>query len=116
MIKYVIDVIRFMKKYPLSADGRFIVWLRNCLYLNWQKPWKWNLDIYWLWKQVERSRRMKERTLEGMLGFADGYNLCFKQFCEYLNKYDSAEAVQKMTIIKSFVDNVVLTEQTERSE
>lgn len=59
---------------------------------------------------------MKERTLDGMLGFADGYNLCFKQFCEYLNKYDSNEAVQKMTIIKSFVDNVVLTEQMERSE
>lgn len=57
MIKYMIDVIRFMKKYPLSTDGRFIVWLRNCLYLNWQKPWKWNLDIYWLWKQIERSRR-----------------------------------------------------------
>lgn len=59
---------------------------------------------------------MKERTLDGMLGFADGYNLCFKQFCEYMNKYDSDEAIQKMTIIKSAVDNVVLTEQTERSE
>lgn len=59
---------------------------------------------------------MKERTLDGMLGFADGYNLCFKQFCEYLKKYDSDEAVQKMTIIKSSVDNVILTEQTERSE
>lgn len=57
MIKYMIDVIKHIKKYPLSANGRFIVWLRNCLYLNWQKPWKWNLDIYWLWKQVERSRR-----------------------------------------------------------
>lgn len=62
MIKYVIDVIRFMKKYPLSTDGRFIVWLRNCLYLNWQKPWKWNVDIYWLWKQIERSRRMKYKA------------------------------------------------------
>ena len=59
---------------------------------------------------------MKERTLDGMLGFADGYNLCFKQFCEYLNKYDSDEAIQKMAIIKSAVDNTVLTEQTERSE
>ena len=59
---------------------------------------------------------MKERTLDGMLGFADGYNLCFKQFCEYLKKYDSDEAIQKMTIIKSAVDNVVLTEQTKRSE
>ena len=59
---------------------------------------------------------MKERTLDGMLGFADGYNLCFKQFCEYLKKYDSDEAAQKMAIIKSAVDNVVLTEQTERGE
>ena len=58
---------------------------------------------------------MKERTLDGMLGFADGYNLCFKQFCEYLEKYDSDEAIQKMAIIQSAVDNVVLTEQTERS-
>jgi len=57
---------------------------------------------------------MKERTLDGMLGFADGYNLCFKQFCEYLKKYDSDEAVQKMAIIQSAVDNVVLIEQTER--
>jgi len=59
---------------------------------------------------------MKERTLDGMLGFADGYNLCFKQFCEYLNKYDSDEAIQKMTIIKSAVDDAVFTKQTERSE
>jgi len=59
---------------------------------------------------------MKERTLDGMLGFADGYDLCFKQFCEYLNKYDSNEAVQKMTIIKSAVDNAVFTEQMERNK
>ncbi len=59
---------------------------------------------------------MKERTLDGMLGFADGYNLCFKQFCEYLKDHDKDEAIQKMTIIKSAVDNTISAEQTERSE
>lgn len=56
MIKYMIDVIKYMRKFPCGNDNRKI-WLRNCLYVNWQKPWKWNLDIYWLWKQVKRSRR-----------------------------------------------------------
>lgn len=56
MIKYLIDVIKYMRKIPCGNSNRRI-WLRNCLYVNWQKPWKWNLDIYWLWKQVERSRR-----------------------------------------------------------
>ena len=59
---------------------------------------------------------MNLRTLDGMIGFGDGYNLCFKQFCEYLNKYDSDEAIQKMTIIKSAVDNTISAEQTERSD
>lgn len=56
MIKYLIDVIKYMRKFP-CGNGNRKTWLRNCLYMNWQKPWKWNLDIYWLWKQVERSRR-----------------------------------------------------------
>lgn len=59
---------------------------------------------------------MNERTFDGMVGFVDGYNLCFKQFCEYLNKYDSDEAIQKMAIIKSAVNNVALGGKTERSE
>ena len=56
MIKYLIDVVKYMKKFP-CRNGNRKIWLRNCLYVNWQDPWKWNLDIYWLWKQVERSRR-----------------------------------------------------------
>ena len=54
MIKYLIDVIKYMRKFP-CGNGNHKIWLRNCLYVNWQKPWKWNLDIYWLWKQIERS-------------------------------------------------------------
>ena len=56
MIKYLIDVIKYMRKF-LCGNGNHRTWLRNCLYVNWQKPWKWNVDIYWLWKQIERSRR-----------------------------------------------------------
>ena len=33
---YVPSVIRFMKKYPFRKGHNFRVWLRNCLYLNWQ--------------------------------------------------------------------------------
>lgn len=33
--KYFPDVIRYMKRFPLG-DGNFKIWLRNCLYVNWQ--------------------------------------------------------------------------------
>lgn len=56
MIKYLIDVIKFMRKYPRLDESRK-EWLRKCLYLNWQQPWKWNIDVYWLYKQIERSGR-----------------------------------------------------------
>lgn len=34
--KYIPDVIRFMKKYPLTKKGKLLIWLRNAFYLNWQ--------------------------------------------------------------------------------
>ena len=34
--KYLTDVIRFMKRYPLKKKEHFRIWLRNCFYLNWQ--------------------------------------------------------------------------------
>ena len=32
-------VIRYMKDYPLrrKEGGKFRIWLRNCLYINWQE-------------------------------------------------------------------------------
>ena len=35
---YIPEVIRFMKDYPFqkSKGHKFRIWLRNCLYLNWQ--------------------------------------------------------------------------------
>lgn len=39
---YIPAVIQYMKWYPYkkSAHSSFKVWLRNCLYVNWQKEWK----------------------------------------------------------------------------
>lgn len=33
---YIPNVIQFMKEYPFRKGHRFRVWLRNCLYVNWQ--------------------------------------------------------------------------------
>lgn len=49
MIIYITDVIRYMKKFPYKGR-KFGVWLRNCLYINWQKPYRWNIDVYRLYK------------------------------------------------------------------
>jgi hypothetical protein len=37
---YIPAVIRFMRKYPLTKDGKFKIWIRNCFYLNWQVCFK----------------------------------------------------------------------------
>lgn len=37
---YIPAVIRFMRKYPLTKDGNFKIWIRNCFYLNWQVYFK----------------------------------------------------------------------------
>ena len=39
---YISAVIRFMRKYPLTKDGNFKIWIRNCFYLNWQVYFKRN--------------------------------------------------------------------------
>lgn len=33
---YLPAVFRFMKRYPLTKNGKLKIWLRNCFYLNWQ--------------------------------------------------------------------------------
>lgn len=39
--KYIPEVIRFMRRYPYhKKTDYFFVWLRNCLYCNWQVRWK----------------------------------------------------------------------------
>ena len=57
MIKYLISVIGYMQNYPLKKGDKFITWFRNCFYLNWQKPAKWNIDAYWLYKTVDAWNR-----------------------------------------------------------
>lgn len=38
---YIPDVVRFMKAYPYNKKtDYFFVWLRNCLYCNWQVAWR----------------------------------------------------------------------------
>lgn len=57
MIKYLIDVIKFIRRNPYKGNYKFWLWLRNCFYLNWQKPAKWNFDFYFLYKAVKRKLR-----------------------------------------------------------
>lgn len=54
---------------------------------------------------------MEFRSLDGMKGYADGYNLCFKQFCEYLMRHDKDEAIRKMKILVTAVNSAVSDEQ-----
>ena len=54
---------------------------------------------------------MEFRTLDGMIGYADGYNFCYKQFCEYLANHEKAEAIRKMTILVDAVNAVVSGEE-----
>ena len=53
---------------------------------------------------------MEFRTLDGMIGYADGYNLCYKQFCEYLASHEKTEAIRKMTMLVNAVNAVVSNE------
>ena len=50
---------------------------------------------------------MEPRTLDGMRGYVDGYNLCFKQFCEYLKNHDKDEAIRKMELLVAAVNSTV---------
>lgn len=51
MVRYLVNVFKFMRKHPLDG-GDFSTWVRNCFYLNWQIPVKWNFDLYWAYKQM----------------------------------------------------------------
>ena len=53
---------------------------------------------------------MEFRTLDGMIGYADGYNSCYKQFCEYLASHEKTEAIRKMTMLVNAVNAVVSNE------
>lgn len=33
---YIPAVVRFMRECPLTKNGKFRIWFRNALYLNWQ--------------------------------------------------------------------------------
>jgi len=51
---------------------------------------------------------MNRRTEEQIRAYVDGYNDCFKQFCECLNGRKSVmDAVRKMRMYKDAVNNVV---------
>ena len=54
---------------------------------------------------------MEFRTFDGMIGYADGYNSCYKQFCEYLASHEKTEAIRKMTILVDAVNAVVSDEK-----
>ena len=54
---------------------------------------------------------MEFRTLDGMIGYADGYNFCYKQFCDYLKNYDKDEAIRKMNLLVRAVNSVVSDEK-----
>ncbi len=54
---------------------------------------------------------MEFRTLDGMIGYADGYNSCYKQFCEYLASHEKTETIRKMTILVDAVNAVVSDEK-----
>ena len=54
---------------------------------------------------------MEFRKLDGMIGYADGYNFCYKQFCECLANNEKTEAIRKMTILVDAVNAVVSDEK-----
>ena len=54
---------------------------------------------------------MEFRTLDGMIGYADGYNSCYKQVCEYLANHEKTEAIRKMTFLVDAVNVVVSDEK-----
>ena len=54
---------------------------------------------------------MEFRTLDGMIGYADGYNSCYKQFCEYLASHVKTDTVRKMSILVDAVNAVVSDEK-----
>ena len=54
---------------------------------------------------------MEFRTLDGMIGYADGYNSCYKRFCEYLANHEKTEAIRKMTFLVDAVNAVVSDEK-----
>ena len=55
---------------------------------------------------------MRARTVEEIKAFADGYNMCFKQFIEQLKGRKSVnEAIKKMEIMKEAVNSVVEREE-----
>lgn len=38
---YIPEVVRFMRDYPYKKRYEYFwIWLRNCLYLNWQNAWR----------------------------------------------------------------------------
>ena len=62
MVKYIIDVIKHARRFPYRKGDNFKIWLRNTLYLNWQQPWKWNIDVYWLYKTIRRASNDDKRN------------------------------------------------------
>ncbi len=54
---------------------------------------------------------MEFRTFDGMIGYADGYNFCYEQFCEYLASHEKTEAIRKMTFLVDAVNAVVSDEK-----
>jgi len=57
---------------------------------------------------------MNRRTEEQIIAYVDGYNDCFRQFCECLKGRKSVmDAVKKMNLYKDAVNNVVAERREE---
>ena len=46
---------------------------------------------------------LKQRTPDGIKGYEDGYRACVEQFKEYLSKYSTEEAIQRMDDLASLI-------------
>ena len=59
---------------------------------------------------------MRARTESEIKAYVDGYNACYKQFCECLKIRPLWKAVKKMDLFVTAVRNCIEDEQTERRE
>ena len=57
---------------------------------------------------------MRVRTEAEIKAYVDGYNACYKQFCECLKNHTAEQAIKKMGVFVVVVNNCIeVAEQTE---
>ena len=62
---------------------------------------------------------MRARTEAEIKAYVDGYNACYKQFCECLKNHTTEQAIKKMELFVMVVGNcveqadILQTEQTD---